>query len=1060
MAQKKRAKKPVKGEELLAATVPEGQPATLPATSEPESTDSGRPAECLEQSPPEALPQPAPESPEPEPAQSFPIVGIGASAGGLTALEAFFSALPPGDKNGAAFVIVQHLSPNHASILGDIVKRYTQMNVHEVIDGMTVEPNSVYVIPPNRDMAFLNGTLQLLEPTAARGLRLPIDFFFRSLAQDQGERAICIILSGTGSDGTLGLRAIKGEGGLVMVQQPESADYDGMPRSAIATGLVDYIVPPKEMPAKLLSFAHHALGKKASVLSMENSSIRDSLLKICILLRAETGHDFSQYKESTLIRRIERRMAIHKIDRPGEYLTYLQRTRTEVDALFRELLIGVTSFFRDPEAFEALAANCVSQLLAKRPPSGMIRVWVCGCSTGEEAYSIAILFQERIEEARQTFKVQIFATDIDKHAIEQARAGVYPASIAADITPERLARYFIQDPDGGCYRVQKVIRDLIVFSEQDVIKDPPFSKIDLISCRNLLIYMGGELQKRVISLFHYALSPGGMLFLGTSESAGDSSLLFMAVDRKAKLFTRRDVASESTPLSVSSFIPPSKEQAQKQLEPARELQGKINLREVAEQALWQHLEATGVLVDANGEILYVIGRTGKFLEVAPGALTTNIISMAREGLRQELTVALKTALIQKGPVCFTSLKVKTNGGFTLVDLTVRPVALSGKRNTLPSDAYLVVLEESRRHPELHAAPANAKECTLSVRSRIAALERELRAKDEQLRSALEQMETSNEELKSANEEMQSVNEELQSTNEELETSKEELQSVNEELATVNAELQTKVADLSQANNDMNNLLAGTGVATLFVDHQLRIVRFTPAAMQLINMIQSDVGRPVGHLVSNLKDYNSLVEDVNTVLSTLVPFEREVETKTGSTYVMGIRPYRTLQNVIEGAVITFVDVGSIRQGLAAGTQRAERKYRALFRRMTSGVIFHDRAGNIIESNVAAESILGSTLQEIRDTKSKTPPCDAFREDGSVFPWEAQPVHLAFSSGQTVKGVVMGIRLLDRNGVRWILADAIPLTEGREPAELTALIFEDISTPSPAKLAPNTQKASEG
>src|SRR5580698_2110299 len=436
-----------------------------------------------------------------------PVVGIGASAGGLAAFEAFFSGMPADTDPGMAFVLVQHLAPDHKSILTELVKRYTRMKVFEVADGMAVKPNCAYIIPPNRDMALLNGALQLLEPAAPRGHRLPIDFFFRSLAQYQRERAIGIVLSGTGSDGTQGVRAIKGEGGMAMAQNPKSTEYDGMPSSAIATGLVDYVLPAAEMPAQLIAYVAHAFGKTSLPVSPAAPKSEDALKKIFLLLRAQTGHDFSQYKQSTVVRRVERRMAVHQIERLEEYVRYLQQTPADVEALFRDLLIGVTCFFRDPQAFEALQEQGVPRLFVGRPTGASIRVWVPGCSTGDEAYSIAILLQERMEALKQNCKLQVFATDIDRQAIEQSRSGVYPASIAHDVSAERLGRFFTPEADASAYRIRKGIRDMVIFSEQDVIKDPPFSKVDLISCRNVLIYMGAELQKKLIPLFHYALNP-------------------------------------------------------------------------------------------------------------------------------------------------------------------------------------------------------------------------------------------------------------------------------------------------------------------------------------------------------------------------------------------------------------------------------------------------------------------------------------------------------------------------------------------------------------------------
>jgi len=850
----------------------------------------------------------------------FPIVGIGASAGGLAAFEAFFSGMPADTNPGMAFVLVQHLAPDHKSILTDLIRRYTRMQVFEVEDGMAVKPNCAYIIPPNRDMAFLNGSLQLLEPSAPRGQRLPIDFFFRSLAQDQHERAICIVLSGTGSDGTQGVRAIKGEGGMVMVQNPASTEYDGMPRSAIATGLVDYELPPAEMPAQLIAYAAHAFGKPPRAATAPAPKAENALKKIFILLRAQTGHDFSQYKLSTIHRRIERRLAVHQIETMDGYVKYLQQTPAEVEALFHDLLIGVTNFFRDPEAFKAIEEQVIPKLFAGKPADAVIRVWSPGCSTGEEAYSLAILLAERQEAMKQSFKVQVFATDIDSQAIATARAGRYPASIAADLTPERLARFFAAEPDGSAYRIHKGIRDLLVFSEQNVIKDPPFSKLDLISCRNLLIYMGGDLQKKIMPLFHYALNPGGFLFLGTSETVGEFMDLFAVLDRKLKLYQRKEDFHGAQRAALGRFLPPMTaiDAALPRAAGKTAFPVKLPLREMTEQALLQQVAPAGVLVNSHGEILYLHGRTGLYLEPAPGAAgTSNILKMARDGLRRDLTTALHKAMGTKEIVRCPGLRVKTNGDFTTVNLTVRSVA-TGPAATPEAPLYLVVLEEAPFDPEPAQqggglrARERADSPDTDADARIAVLKQELQAKEEYLQATNEELETANEELKSSNEEMQSVNEELQSTNEELETSKEELQSVNEELATVNSELQTKVADLSRANNDMNNLLAGTGIATIFVNHRQHILRFTPAATKIINLIPTDVGRPVGHILSNLAGYDRIVADTQAVLDSLIPKEVEVQTTEGQWYKMRIQPYRTLDNVIEGGVITFVDITEIKE----------------------------------------------------------------------------------------------------------------------------------------------------
>ena len=842
----------------------------------------------------------------------FPIVGIGASAGGLAAFEAFFSVMPTDGGPGMAFVLVQHLAPDHNSILSQLVGRYTKMRVFEVEQGMVVAPGCAYIIPPNRDMTLLNGTLRLTEPSAPRGHRLPIDSFFRSLAMDQHERAIGIVLSGTGSDGTQGIRAIKGEGGMVMVQDPDSTEYDGMPRSAIATGLVDYELLPAEMPPQLIAYVSHAFGTTGQVTATAEAKAKGTLKAIFAFLRTQTGHDFSRYKSNTIQRRIERRMAVHQIETVDRYAAFLQKNTGEVGALFREMMIGVTSFFRDPDCFALLSEKVLPDIIKRKSAGDTIRVWCAGCSTGEEAYSIAILLRECLDAANKSCGVQIFATDIDSRAIAVARAGTYPSGIVVDVSPERLAGRFVLQADGESYRVEKSIRDTLVISEQDIIRDPPVSRLDMISCRNVLIYMGGELQRKIIPIFHYALSPSGILFLGTSETVGEHRELFDAVDRKSKIFSRKEHAiqrhhpirpSNGSRVITSGATPPGESD-----DAAQALD--LGLREVTEQALLRQVASAGALVTSHGDILYLHGRTGLYLEPAPGESgVNNILKMARDGLRHDLTMALHRASSVRAPVVCRGLHVQSNGSSTMIDLTVAALT-EGAGAAADVPLFLVVMTPAQPTLAGTSSQSPVEEFAPDENEQVALLQKELQEKEEYLRSAIEELETTNEELKSSNEEMQSVNEELQSTNEELETSKEEMQSINEELATVNAELQANVSDLSRANNDMNNLLSGTGVGTIFVDHQLHILRFTPTVTEIINLIPGDIGRPVGHIVSNLVGYGSLVEDTQSVLDTLVEKEAEVQTTDGRWYTLRIVPYRTIDNVIEGAVVTFFNISEM------------------------------------------------------------------------------------------------------------------------------------------------------
>jgi chemotaxis methyl-accepting protein methylase/PAS domain-containing protein len=825
---------------------------------------------------------------------SFHIVGIGASAGGLEALEQFLGHVPVG--SGMAFVIVQHLDPTQKGMMPELLQRATRMKVFQVKDRTQVRPDCVYVIPPNKDMSILRGILHLLEPAAPRGLRLPIDFFFRSLAQDQQERSIGVVLSGMGSDGTLGLRAIKEKAGVVLVQDPLSAKFDGMPRSAIDAGLADIVAPVAELPQKIQAYLQRTLliNKTQQVLEDKGES---ALEKTVLLLRAHTGHDFSLYKRNSLYRRIERRMGLHQIAKMAAYVRYLQENSQELDLLFKELLIGVTNFFRDPAAWEELRTKAIPGLLANRSPGHTLRAWVPGCSTGEEAYSLAIEFKEAFEQAgtKRSFNLQVFATDLDRDAIDKARQGFFPKNIAADVSPERLSRFFVQEDSG--YRVRKEIRDMVIFAPQNVIMDPPFTKLDFLSCRNLLIYLCAEMQKKLMTLFHYSLNPGGILFLGGAETVGGFTHLFAPLSGKSRIFRRVESALRPDPIQFSpSFGAPLAVEPERHQEPKLE----PSFQSLADQLVLQRYAPPAALVNDRGDIFYTSGRTGKYLEPAAGKANWNIFAMAREGLRHELTGAFQKALRRRESVTLRKLRLKTNGGEQFVDVTLQKLEEAGPLQGM----VMIVFTDVTVPVEPKAAVRSRK--TPAPAPRLAELERDIQQAREEARTTREEMQTSQEELRSTNEELQSANEELQSTNEELTTSKEEMQSMNEELQTVNAELQTKVEELSRTNNDMKNLLNSTDIATVFLDNDLNVRRFTTQATKIIKLIPGDVGRPITDLASDLR-YPELTEDAREVLETLASVEKTISAKDARWFTVRIMPYRTLDDRIDGVVITFADI---------------------------------------------------------------------------------------------------------------------------------------------------------
>ncbi len=867
----------------------------------------------------------------------FPIVGIGSSAGGLEALELFFSNVPS-DTN-MAFVIIQHLSPRHKSIMADILMKYTQMKVLQIEDNRKIKPNNVYLNPPDKNVVILNTRFHLTKPTQKHGVNLPIDCFFKSLSEDQGEKAICIILSGTATDGTLGLKAIKGEGGMAMVQDPESAKYAGMPSSAIATGLVDYILPVEKIPEQLVKYVKQPYIERPKRIETARQQFKSYVHKILASIRTSTGHDFSNYKQTTIRRRIERRMAVHQIDSIEKYDTYLHRTPAEISILFKDLLIGVTSFFRDAEAFGVLKAKVIPELLKNKNPKISLRIWVAGCATGEEAYSIAILFAEVMDKLKKQINIQIFASDISNEALDFARMAVYPDSIAADVSSERLGRFFVKEDN--TYRIKKQVRDMIVFADQNVIKDPPFSRLDLVSCRNLLIYMEPVLQKKILPLFYYTLNHRGILFLGTSESIGEFSHLFSTVSSKWKIFKYKEYAVDRmidfprTPLY--DLLPTPQGIEEKRVVTVADIHSR------AERIILENYAPACVLINEQYEIQHFMGQTDRYLVPPRGKASFNVLNMAREGLKYKLSTAIHEAVKQNKIIISEGLKIKHNDILRSVDLIVRPLTESGF-----TQGFMLVMFEDKTQLEPAAGKKAAKKDNTDPY--VLSLEKELQSTKEYLQTTNEELETSNEELKSTNEELQSVNEELQSTNEELETSKEELQSTNEELITVNAELQKKVEALSDSNNDINNLLASTEVGTIFLDINLCVKRFTPAVTKLFNLIQTDIGRPIGDITTNIQ-LNDLFERAQKVLETLDRQEIEAQDKKGNWYSVRIAPYRTLENVIDGVVFTFVDIGKLKQ--------AEKLNRlaTVVRDSNDAITVQDLDYNIVAWNKGAEQMYG-------------------------------------------------------------------------------------------------------
>ncbi|MEZ4386966.1 MAG: chemotaxis protein CheB [Candidatus Krumholzibacteriia bacterium] len=944
-------------------------------------------------------------------------VGLGASAGGLEALDAFFDAMP--SDSGMAFVVIQHLSPDYKSLMAELLAKHTDMAVKRAEEGMVVEPDTVYIIPPRKNLRMFHGKLLLSDQERnERGINLPIDVFFSSLAEDQGERAVGIVLSGTGSDGARGIRSIKEAGGMVLVQTDDSARFDGMPRAAVATGLADFVLPVHEMPARLTAFATHpylAQPAQTSPLLLDE----DRLARIFAMLREQTRVDFTFYKQSTIVRRIERRMTVNQIQELSDYVAFMENRRSEVAALYRELLIGVTSFYRDPAVWTDLAERHLAGIFTNRE-SKDVRMWVAGCSTGEEAYTLAMVCADWMEQYGERFDVKIFATDIDREAITRAGAGVYPEAVAADLTARQLTKYFSRHGD----RVQIVrsIREMVVFAQHNLLTDPPFTNLDLVSCRNLLIYLQPVLQQKVIDAFNFSLNPGGILMLGTSETAGDVGQHFDTLDPRQKLYrsrgrSRHALGGELTrhsprwPTAGSRLLG---QRAQAGLRDEERLIDRL-LGTLAEDCV-----PAAVVVNEQFEVLHILGDTSGYLKLPPGKVLNDLTRMVNDELSIPMATGLRKVFGDGREIRYTNVRIARGDVAVALDLRMR--LLKGRKGQEP--LAVVFLEERRdSRPVVFEAAGDSYDASAATEQRIRDLEQELQFNRENLQATIEELETSNEELQATNEELLASNEELQSTNEEL-------QSVNEELHTVNAEHQQKIVELTELNNDLDNLLSNSHIYTLFLDENLDVRKFTPDLDAVFPIIRSDVGRPFEHLRHRIIGIDPLAV-VREVAETQAPREVEVETAEGAWFLMRVLPYRIAEGLSSGIVLTLVDITSLkatRRELIA----SERRFARLFETLNEGVVYQDADGRITDANQAAQDILGLSLDELTGRTSLHPDWCALRPDGRPYPGDQHPAMRTLRTGQPINNELMGVYNPRQERTNWLLVSTMPLAHGPDGA----------------------------
>ena len=932
----------------------------------------------------------------------FMLVGIGASAGGFRPVMEMFRRLPA--DSGMAYVVILHLSPTHKSALDEVLQKQTTMPVTQIEDAVKVEQNHVYVIPPNKNLLLEDGIIRLAEPDHTPGARVPIDFFFRSLAEIYRNNAIAVLLSGAGADGMLGMRRIKEQGGLTIVQDPREAEQQSMPSSAIHAGVVDFVLPVAEIPDKLVALRQNA--EKIVLPPPEPPPVRDkagdTLREVLALVRARTHHDFGNYKRSTILRRIERRLQVNEVSDLTEYLSFIHQHPEEVTALLHDLLISVTNFFRDPKAFERLENDVIPKLFHGKGAGDQVRVWATGCATGEEAYSLAILLVERAAKMVDPPKLQVFATDIDEEAIQRARHAVYPETIVADVSPERLQRFFTKEDSH--YRVKKAIREIVLFAPHNILRDPPFSKLDLVTCRNLLIYLTREIQERVIEIFHFALRPDGFLFLGSSETAESATALFTPVDKRLRIYRRRveTNAAHGLPLPPQS----GRWEVRALRLPVRGTSTQPTVGDLHQKRLLEQHAPPSVLVNEEYDILHLSGNAGRFLRFAEGEPSRNLLKIVPEALRYELRAALMAARDRGLSSQSSNVRVTLDGEEIRLNVTVDPITEPGA-----AQGFLMVIFNEAKPALIPGAQGHLTAGAMAEETGTAQvihqLEEELQSTREQLRASVEQYETSLEELKASNEELQAINEELRSATEELETSKEELQSVNEELTTVNHEYREKLDEISRTNSDLQNLMASTAIGTIFLDRGLTIKRYTPPAQELFNIRSSDLNRPLSHFTHKL-NYDEMADDARRVMDTLQTIEREVSSADGLWFIVRLVPYRTVEDRIDGVVLTFVDISDRkraeqeRERLLAELDRQRAFLAGIVRQMPVGIIIAEApGGRLILGNEAGETIwrhafiASESIDEYGDYKG-------FYVGGHPYPASEWPLARSLRNGETVIG----------------------------------------------------------